>query len=46
MEPSKLADKGYMEAQYNLGKSVYVFIIDVQYVHVYIYNNRNVILQG
>ena len=30
----------HTKAQYNLGKSVNVFIIDVQYVHVCIYNNR------
>ena len=32
----KAADQGYSEAQYNLGNNVYVFIIDVQYVHFYI----------
>ena len=41
----KSADQGYTEAQYNLGKSVCVFIVDVQYVHVYIYRNRIVILR-
>ena len=40
----KSADQGYTEAQFNLGKSVNVFIIDVQYVHIYIYNNRISIL--
>ena len=36
----KAADQGIADAQCKLGKSVYVFIIDVQYVHTYIYNNR------
>ena len=36
----KSADQGYTDAQFRLGKSVYVFIIDVQYVHAYIYINR------
>ena len=34
------ADQGHSYAQYNLGNNVDVFIIDVQYVHVYIYDNR------
>ena len=40
----KSADQGYREAQFRLGKSVYVFIIDVQYVHIHIYNKRMCIL--
>ena len=42
----KSADQGYTNAQYNLGKSANVFIIDVQCVHVYIYNNRICIPRG
>ena len=40
----KSADQGHTNAQYNLGNNVYVFIIDVQYVHTYIYDNRISIL--
>ena len=42
----KAADQGLPDAQYNLGESVYVVMIDFQYVHVYIYNNRTCIPQG
>ena len=42
----KAADQGHTDAQFRLGKIVDVFIIDVQYVHFYIYNNRISIPQG
>ena len=42
----KAADQGNTNAQYNLGNDAGVFIIDVQYVHVYIYNNRMCIPRG
>ena len=41
----KAADQGDSDAQHYLGNNVDV-IFDVQYVHVYIYNNRICIPRG